>query len=98
LGSALAFSPEALSESGVSGWSTLRECRCWWILSFGVALVLLVVVGVGRRFWPPTQRPRGTQTRLTARPDQDPVRTAVISPDGAYIAYSDAMGAYLKQI
>ena len=94
----LAFALEALSDSGVPRWSTLRENRRWWILSFGVALVLLVVVGVGRRFWPPTQQPRGTQARLTARPDEDPVRTAVISPDGAYIAYSDATGAYLKQI
>jgi len=78
--------------------STLRETWRWWILSVGVALVLLIVVGVGRRFWPSTQEPRGTQTRLTANPDEDPVRTAVISPDGAYLAYSDPTGAYLKQI
>ena len=78
--------------------STLRETWRWWILSVGVALVLLIVVGVGRRFWPSTKEPRGTQTRLTANPDEDPVRTAVISPDGAYLAYSDPTGAYLKQI
>jgi serine/threonine protein kinase len=36
--------------------------------------------------------------RLTSNADEDPVRTAVISPDGAYLAYSDATGSYLKQI
>jgi len=95
----LAFALEALSDSGVPRWSSMRENRRWWILSFGVAFMLLAVVGVVRRFWPPTQQQqRGTQTRLTAKPDEDPVRTAVISPDGAYLAYSDATGAYLKQI
>ncbi len=76
----------------------LSENWRWRILSFGVALVVLTAVGVARRFWPLTQTPHGTQSRLTANPDEDPVRTAVISPDGAYLAYSDATGAYVKQI
>lgn len=62
-----------------------------------VALVLVAIAAV-ERFGPFSEQPRGTQTRLTANPDEDPVRTAVISPDGAYLAYSDVTGAYVKHI
>ena len=70
-----------------------------WSVLLVAALLLLIGLNVLKRFWQaPRQAPQGTQKRLTANPDEDPVRTAVISPDGAYLAYSDATGAYLKQI
>ena len=35
---------------------------------------------------------------MTANPDDDPVSSAAISPDGKYLAFSDDTGAYLRQI
>ena len=37
-------------------------------------------------------------TRLTANPVDDPVRTAAISRDGRYLAYSDDTGFFLRQV
>ena len=39
-----------------------------------------------------------TQRRLTANPYDTPVTTAVISPDGKYLAYTDSTGFYLQQV
>lgn len=38
------------------------------------------------------------ERRLTANPEDTPVTSGVISPDGKYLAYTDATGFYLKQI
>jgi Tol biopolymer transport system component/DNA-binding winged helix-turn-helix (wHTH) protein len=38
------------------------------------------------------------QRRLTANTDDAPVTGGVISPDGKYLAYSDANGFYLRQV
>jgi Tol biopolymer transport system component len=38
------------------------------------------------------------ERRLTANPSEVPVRSAVISPDGKYVAFSDDTGFYLRQI
>jgi eukaryotic-like serine/threonine-protein kinase len=69
-------------------------------IAIAVSTVALVVavIAAAVRFWPFSDQPRGTQTRLTANPDEDAVRTAAISPDGKYLAYSDGTGAYIKQI
>jgi len=37
-------------------------------------------------------------SRLTANPADDPVRTAAVSRDGRYLAFSDETGFYLRQI
>jgi DNA-binding winged helix-turn-helix (wHTH) protein len=39
-----------------------------------------------------------SQRRLTANPDDTPVTGGVISPDGKYLAYTDASGFYLRQV
>jgi DNA-binding winged helix-turn-helix (wHTH) protein/Tol biopolymer transport system component len=39
-----------------------------------------------------------TQRRLTANPDDLPLTSGVLSPDGRYLAYSDPSGFYLKHI
>jgi Tol biopolymer transport system component/DNA-binding winged helix-turn-helix (wHTH) protein len=38
------------------------------------------------------------ERRLTANPDDTPVTNGVISPDGKYLAYTDATGFYLRQV
>jgi DNA-binding winged helix-turn-helix (wHTH) protein/Tol biopolymer transport system component len=43
-------------------------------------------------------RPTVSQRRLTANPQDAPVTSAVISPDGQYLAFSDKTGFYLRQI
>jgi eukaryotic-like serine/threonine-protein kinase len=71
----------------------------WWLALSAVAVALLVFFSIQRGFWQwATEVPPRPQKRLTANADEDPVRTAVISPDGAYLAYSDATGAYMKQV
>jgi DNA-binding winged helix-turn-helix (wHTH) protein len=55
---------------------------------------LLHGMGVWRRN--PTQ-PTLSERRLTANPDDTPVTSGLISPDGKYLAYSDSTGFYLRQ-
>ena len=46
----------------------------------------------------PNVRPAFRQRRLTANPDDIPLMGGVISPDGKYLAYTDAGGFYLRQV
>ena len=39
-----------------------------------------------------------SERRLTANPDDTPVTSSVISPDGKYLAYTDSTGFYLRQV
>ena len=39
-----------------------------------------------------------SQRRLTANPEDTPVTSAVISPDGKYLAFTDKTGFYLRQV
>jgi Tol biopolymer transport system component len=39
-----------------------------------------------------------SQQRLTANPSDDPVTSAVISPDGKYLAFADRTGLFLRII
>ena len=69
------------------------------------AAVVLVLAGllvgllVGRRGSPssPLASPV-VERRLTANPDDDQVKSAALSPDGKYLAFSDDTGSYLRQI
>ncbi len=38
------------------------------------------------------------EKRVTANPAEAPIRAAVVSPDGKYLAYADTTGLYLRQI
>lgn len=42
--------------------------------------------------------PIPTEPRLTANPEDTPVTSGVISPDGKYLAYTDSTGLYLEQV
>ena len=59
-------------------------------------------LGILARNFVPGSRPAtqsaGTERRITANPDDVPVTSAVISPDGKYLAYTDKTGFYLKQV
>jgi Tol biopolymer transport system component/DNA-binding winged helix-turn-helix (wHTH) protein len=57
--------------------------------------MLLRRVGIGRPNAPQTSV---GQRRLTANPDNTPVTSGVISPDGKYLAYTDSTGFYLRQV
>jgi DNA-binding winged helix-turn-helix (wHTH) protein len=43
-------------------------------------------------------QPTVSERRLTANPEDAPVTSAVISPDGKYLAYTDSTGFYLHQV
>lgn len=43
-------------------------------------------------------QPTITERRLTANPEDIPITSAAISPDGKYLAYTDKTGFYLKQV
>ena len=43
-------------------------------------------------------QPNVLERRLTANPEDTPVTSAVISPDGKYLAYTDTTGFYVRQV
>ena len=59
-------------------------------------------LGILARNFVPGSRPAtqstGTERRITANPDDVPVTSSVISPDGKYLAYTDRTGFYLQQV
>ncbi len=57
--------------------------------------MLLRRVGIGRRNAPQSSV---SQRRLTANPDNTPVTSGVLSPDGKYFVYTDSTGFYLRQV
>jgi Tol biopolymer transport system component/DNA-binding winged helix-turn-helix (wHTH) protein len=64
-----------------------------------VASLLLLAVGSGWWILRPVQpKLQLTERRLTANPDDAPVTSGVISPDGKYLAYTDKTGFYLRQV
>jgi Tol biopolymer transport system component len=71
----------------------------WWAALAAITLASVIFFSIERGFWQSAKQvPLRPLKRLTANPDEDKVKTAVISPDGAYLAYSDPTGTYLKQI
>jgi Tol biopolymer transport system component/DNA-binding winged helix-turn-helix (wHTH) protein len=71
----------------------------WWILA-GTSAIVLVLLGIKFGLFlaqEHTPSPIRT-TQLTANPADDRVRTAAISRDGRYLAFSDETGFYVRQI
>lgn len=66
------------------------------IVAAVVALVVFVYLAQRKEIGTPT--PGASERRLTANPDDTPVMSGVISPDGKYLAYSDATGLYLRDV
>jgi serine/threonine protein kinase/Tol biopolymer transport system component len=73
--------------------------RKWLLLLVGLLAVLLIGLFLA---WfarqNPAPLPELKQQRLTANPSENPVRTAVISPDGKYLAYGDQTAIHLRLI
>jgi Tol biopolymer transport system component len=68
--------------------------------AIAVAIFVLVVIAGVVLFLrtPPQPTPERLESRLTTNSPENPVTGAAISPDGNYLAYSDATGFYLKLI
>jgi DNA-binding winged helix-turn-helix (wHTH) protein/Tol biopolymer transport system component len=77
----------------------LLQTRRWRILLSSLS-VLLMGTGAGwvaaRRFNPILQPV--AELRLTANPPDDPILSAVISPDAKYLAFADRSGLFLRVI
>ena len=75
-----------------------KRVRSWWLAAV-ISAVLLLIAGLIIGFHIPQQgQVPGRTTRLTANPYGDPVRSAAISRDGHYLAFSDNTGFYVRQI
>ncbi len=72
--------------------------RRWWIIGCIGAIALIIVGVVLGLVLAPHETAAPRLTRLTANPIDDPVRSAAISRDGRYLAFSDETGFYLRQI
>jgi DNA-binding winged helix-turn-helix (wHTH) protein/Tol biopolymer transport system component len=70
--------------------------RRWLVLS---AVVVVVAVGVAAG-WHAGRRSAAAalpaERRLTSSPENDPIWSAALSPDGKYLAFTDKSGAYLE--
>lgn len=64
----------------------------------GAAAIVLVLGGLARFLLrrPPHPSAELKQTRLTFNSSENPVTSGAISPDGKYLAYSDAAGIHIK--
>ena len=75
--------------------------RRWALLGISVialSAVLVWAVRISKTRPTPSSKPTITERKLTANSAENPVDGAAISPDGVYLAYSDATGLYLKLI
>ena len=81
------------------GVSTSLTLKLRWLL-LAACLILTVVIGIWIRnrllYDSPTHRVN--EQRITANPPEAPVESAVVSPDGKYVAYADSTGLYLRVI
>ncbi len=71
--------------------------RAWPGALIGPLLLIVLVAGI---LWRSSREGphQATEHRVTSNPPDAPVRFAVVSPDGKYVAYSDPTGLYLRQI
>lgn len=100
----LAFALEAVSDSGTTVSSTSQAVagagsKHWWMLATVAAMVAFVaIVALTRSRWQARSAQLLTEQKITANPADAPVTGAIISPDGKYVAYSDATGVYIRQL
>lgn len=75
------------------------KSRAGWIIALSLLAACVLVVLVLEAPW--RTRPAtllATERRVTANPAEAPIRAAVVSPDGKYLAYADTTGLYLRQL
>jgi Tol biopolymer transport system component/DNA-binding winged helix-turn-helix (wHTH) protein len=90
--------PPALPQRRQENSATLQPRR-QWRLPVAVAAVLLLGISAG---WRAGHRSaaavRFTERRLTGNPENDPVLSAAVSPDGKYLAFADRAGLFLRVV
>ena len=100
-------SSQAVPPVASKGWFQRFPARRKWLIASTTLLILLSGIGIWRssknraNALPPIKvAPLAgfSQRRLTANPDDIPLMGGVISPDGRYLAYTDAGGFYLRQV
>jgi hypothetical protein len=69
-------------------------------LAASFVLALAVTLAGLRLGWfvSPSTTPELIPRQVTANPLEDPVQRASISPDGAYLAYTDLAGIHIRRI
>jgi DNA-binding winged helix-turn-helix (wHTH) protein/Tol biopolymer transport system component len=84
--------------------------RRFWLAFAAAAPVLIAILGLSLGFlirWAIGRKgvPEGhavsyplIEQRVTSNPPEDPIKGAVVSPDGKYVAYGDPTGLYLRQM
>ena len=72
------------------------------LLRPGMAIAFLSLIVIAVLVWAtwrhPSRRTEVIERKLTANSLENGVRSAAVSPDGKFLAYSDTTGLYLKQI
>jgi DNA-binding winged helix-turn-helix (wHTH) protein/Tol biopolymer transport system component len=76
--------------------STVTAVRWRYVLVVAIVLVALLSA-IFRLFLRGAAHP-ATEQRVTSNPPDAPIKFAVVSPDGKYVAYADPTGLYLRQI
>ncbi len=91
--SAIALQPQ---EQGGRRTASAGKHLGWYFLIISVAVVVIAALVVWRA--KPRTPALAIEKRITANPPEAPIRSAVISPDGKYIAYADPYGLYVRHI
>jgi Tol biopolymer transport system component/DNA-binding winged helix-turn-helix (wHTH) protein len=90
--------PPALPRTQQDG-SAAPQPHRRWRFPLTIAAVLLAGISAG---WHAGHRSaasiRFTERRLTGNPENDPVLSAAISPDGKYLAFADRAGLFLRVV
>ena len=68
----------------------------WLGVAAGIFAVLLISTFVWIKKRPPSPLPELKLRQLTFNPPENPVTSGAISPDGKYLAYSDAKGMHIQ--
>lgn len=93
-----------ISSEGANLSSAILEARVSWGKRHRNQLIVMVALVSGALItgWSLGKRAtvaapvRFTERRITANPAELPLNSAAISPDGKYVAYSDAQGLFLR--
>jgi Tol biopolymer transport system component/DNA-binding winged helix-turn-helix (wHTH) protein len=72
--------------------------RWWWVAAGSVAVLAGVIVGWHAGHHSSSAARAINERRLTANASENPVTDGVISPDGKYLAFADAVHFFLRQI
>src|SRR5256885_8457119 len=72
--------------------------RRWWWVAAGLAAVFIGVIVGWHAGHASSAATAITERRLTANASESPITDGVISPDGKYLAFADAIHLFLRQI